>query len=109
MLSLLGLNKTAVGQTPSKIPPGTGTVQITAALVDQEMQIHPVPLYGLVLTSTRPDTVTTRTGVDGKALILVPAGSYTLSGIAPALFQGQRYSWNISMEVEAGRTVEITL
>jgi len=109
MLLLLVGATPVLGQVPPKPAPSKGTVQITAALVDQAMQVHPVPLYAIILTSTHSDTFTTRTTVDGTASIQVPPGAYTVSGVAPALFQGTRYRWNIHVSVEAGKTVETTL
>ena len=109
LLSILTVTTPAIGQKPSSAAPREGTVQITAALVDQALVIHPVPLYALVLSSARPDTFTTRTGVDGKASIRVSAGSYVVSGVSPALFQGTRYRWSIPVHVQAGTTVEVTL
>ena len=70
-----------------------GTVVLTAALVDQEMQVRPVPLYSLVLASSLGDSVTVRTDLSGKASITLSPGSYTLSSFTPALFQGNRYRW----------------
>ena len=86
-----------------------GTITISAALVDRDMQVRPVPLHALVLASAGPDTFAIRTTTDGKASLSLPAGSYSLSSVAPIDFQGQRYRWKLTVSVVAGATTTLAL
>ena len=74
---------------PSPAPtPKPGTLVITAALVDRDMQVRAVPLHALLLTGVGSDTLAIRTASDGKASLPVPPGTYTLTSVAPTEFQG---------------------
>jgi len=94
------------GPAPSPKP---GIILITAALVDRDMQVRPVPLHALLLTGARADTFSTRTATDGKASLVVPPGSYTLTSVAPTEFQGQRYRWRLELTVGSGSTSTVAL
>ncbi len=96
----------AQGHSPSPRP---GTIVITAALVDRDMQVHPVPLHALLLTGARADSFATRTAIDGKASLVVPPGTYTLTSVAPIEFQGQRYRWRLELTVGSGGTSTVSL
>lgn len=87
----------------------TGVILVTAALVDDQMQVRPVPLHGMIVATSDGDTISARTGSDGKVTVAVPAGACTIRSVAPALFQGRRYRWALSVRVSAGRTLELAL
>src|SRR2546428_5279356 len=89
--------------------PRPGTIVITAALVDRDMQVRPVPLHALLLTGARAESFATRTAIDGKASLLVPPGTYTLTSVAPIEFQGQRYRWRLGLTVGPGGTSTVSL
>jgi S1-C subfamily serine protease len=86
-----------------------GTLVITAALVDRDMQVRPVPLHALALTGAGADTVVLRTAMDGKASLSVPPGTYTLTSVAATEFQGQRYRWKVGVTITPGATVNMAL
>src|SRR3989454_12589011 len=86
--------------SPSTKP---GTIVITAALVDRDMQVRPVPLHALLLTGARADRFATRTAIDGRASLVVPPGTYTLTSVAPIEFQGQRYRVRLELTVGSRR------
>lgn len=67
-------------------PAKNGVIEVRAALVDEEMQAHPVPLHEMVLLSTTGDSLTARTSTDGTASIDAPPGSYTLRSVVPMVF-----------------------
>src|SRR5207302_2598326 len=92
--------------SPSTKP---GTIVITAALVDRDMQVRPVPLHALLLTGARADRFATRTAIDGRASLVVPPGTYTLTSVAPIEFQGQRYRWRLELTVGSGGTSSVSL
>jgi len=96
----------AQGHSPSPRP---GTIVITAALVDHDMQVRPVPLHALLLTGARAESFATRTAIDGKASLVVPPGTYTLTSVAPIEFQGQRYRWKLELTVGSGGTSTVSL
>ena len=101
-----------VGPTRKRVPTPAlrdGTITISAALVDRDMQVRPVPLHALVLAGGGPDTLSIRTTTDGKASLSLPAGSYSLSSVAPIDFQGQRYRWKLTVSVVAGATTALAL
>src|SRR5256712_5592535 len=89
--------------------PRPGTIVITAALVDRDMQVRPVPLHALLLTGARAESFATRTAIDGKASLVVPPGTYTLTSLAPIEFQGQRYRWRLELTVGPGSTATVAL
>src|SRR5438445_9644377 len=89
--------------------PKPGTIVITAALVDREMQVRPVPLHALLLTGARADSFAARTAIDGKASLVVPPGTYTLTSIGPIEFQGQRYRWRLELTVGPSSTSTVSL
>jgi S1-C subfamily serine protease len=86
-----------------------GTVVISAALVDRDMQVHPVPLHALLLTGVHAGSFTTRTATDGKSSVAVPPGAYTLTSVAPIEFQGRRYKWKLELTVGSGSTSTVAL
>ena len=91
-------------------PPKPGTIVITAALVDRDMQVRPVPLHALLLTGAGSDTFSIRTGTDGRASLSVPPGTYTLSSVAPTEFQGRRFRWRLVLSIASGTrsTIDLT-
>jgi S1-C subfamily serine protease len=95
----------SVGSVAAK----TGTISITAAIVDEEIQVRPVPLHAIIVASAHADTFTVRTRQDGTVSISVPVGKYVLRSLTPMLFQGQRYQWNVRVEVEADKVLEVAL
>src|SRR5688572_11595105 len=117
-LALVSASQRATGQTPPvrqpgpTLPratlPGKGSIAISAALVDAEMQVRPVPLHALLLTSSR-DTVLLRTGVDGKATTTVAPGIYKLSSVAPVLFLNKKFSWSFDVTAGSGTVIELAL
>jgi len=90
-------------------PPKHGTLVITAALVDRDMQVRAVPLHALLLTGAGSDTLAIRTATDGSASLSVPPGTYTLTSVAPTEFQGHRYRWKLGLTITAVTTTAVAL
>jgi S1-C subfamily serine protease len=101
-------NPLLVAQARPVSAPKPGTVLITAALVDREMQVRPVPLHGLQVSGAT-NGFTARTAIDGKASFVLPPGTYTIASIAPIEFQGQQYRWSVQVTVEPGGTSTMSL
>src|SRR6266496_351993 len=93
----------------SKATQYPATLLITVALVDRDMQVHPVPLHALVMADSKADTFTARTALDGKASFVVPPGSYTITSVAAIEFHGQRYKWRMEVTVTSRSTSTIAL
>jgi S1-C subfamily serine protease len=106
---LIGTPSLLAQAHPAAPSPKPGTIVITAALVDRDMQVRPVPLHALLLTGARADSFATRTAIDGKASLVVPPGTYTLASVAPIEFQGQRYRWKLGLTVGSGSTSTVAL
>src|SRR5438552_13998460 len=107
---LIGTPRLVAQAHPTPAPsPRPGTIVITAALVDRDMQVRPVPLHALLLRGARADSFATRTAIDGRASLVVPPGTYTLTSVAPIEFQGQRYRWRLELTVGSGGTSTVSL
>jgi len=97
---LLATNLVPVSaQTPQQ-----AAVSVTAALVAEQLQVRPVPLYQLELVriSDTTATVAFRTGLDGKARQAIAPGSYRLRSVAPVELLGKKYRWNLLLRVSRG-------
>jgi S1-C subfamily serine protease len=91
--------------------PRSGSVEIAAALLVQELEVRPVPLLSLELW-LESDTVNKtqlRTGLDGKATHTGAPGIYRLRSADSPLVGGNRYKWNLDFRIESGRTTRLEL
>ncbi len=76
-----------------------------AALVDQNLNVKPVPKLALQLrrldgpAGVQP--IALSTGFDGLAELQVPAGRYQLTTAQPVEFQGKSYAWEMEVVVSA--------
>lgn len=85
--------------------------RIQVALVVGDLDVKPVPLYTLRLVG-QPDTslvIPARTGLDGLAEGVAPAGSYLVVGESPARANGLAYSWRVPLTVVAGKLASLEL
>ncbi len=104
---LLATNLVPVSaQTPQQ-----AAVSVTAALVAEQLQVRPVPLYQLELVriSDTTATVAFRTGLDGKARQAIAPGSYRLRSVAPVELLGKKYRWNLLLRVSRGQVLAVEL
>lgn len=76
-------------------------LKIKAAVVDNDLNVKPVPKLKLLLRSKVPDSpeISLSTNFDGTAEIDVPTGSYDLRTAQSLQFQGRHYSWVVSVTV----------
>ncbi len=109
LVALLGVARAEPAYSSVPGASKDGEILITAALVDQDMKVRPVPLHGIFIRSSAGDTISVRTGLDGKVAVSAPAGTYTVASSAPTVFQGHSYTWVLSVAVTPGRTVELAL
>jgi S1-C subfamily serine protease len=100
-LRALGSEALAAGVTP---------VRVAMALVDDELSIRPVPLHALLVISDTGDTVLLRSDSKGEAQVQLSPGLYKFISVTAVKFQGSRYSWDISFQVEPGpgQVIELT-
>src|SRR6266480_966554 len=91
--------------------PTTGTLEVLVALVGDELQVKPVPLMELRLTSVQDTARHTilRTALDGRASHVGLAGVYQLQSRRSATLGGRTYSWSLQVEIAAGSTTRIEL
>lgn len=104
--SLMAWEPAVAQQTDS-----TGTIEVVAALVGDQLQVKPVPLLELELIS-QDDTTrhsTFRTGLDGKANYSAPPGFFHLRSVQPTTLAGTSYSWDLTLEVVAGQATHLEL
>jgi len=107
-LALLVLIATRIS---AQQPARRGSVEVLVALVADELQVRPVPLYGLELLLKSDTTVRTplRTGLDGRVSSPVASGTYALRSVAPAILGGLTFRWVVPVVVERGKTTHIEL
>jgi trypsin-like peptidase len=88
-----------------------GKLSVTVALVGDNLEVRPVPLHAMALVSdgTARESITLRTGLDGKAVQEAPAGSYHLKSVLPATLGGRSYTWNVRVVIKNGQTSSLEL
>jgi S1-C subfamily serine protease len=86
------------------------TLSITVAIVGDNLEVKPVPLFELWVTPTQGgDQRVLRTHLDGTATTTVPVGSYRIEGAQPVTVNGKSYEWVIKVEAQPGTSrVELT-
>lgn len=102
----LGQQDASKRQRPVAAP--VPNLNVTAALVDRDMQVRPVPLHALQLSGPT-DTVLIRTGLDGKVAAAVAPGVYTITSISPIQFQDKHYRWQVTVTVQPGTPTDVSL
>lgn len=92
-----------------RVPPGT--LEVMAALVGEELQIRPIPLLQLDVTSLADTTVrdSLRTGLDGRASRAFVPGAYRLRSLRAAALGGKSYTWSVRFDIESGKTTHLEL
>ncbi|MGH7631153.1 MAG: S1C family serine protease [Gemmatimonadales bacterium] len=79
------------------------------AIVAEDLSIKPVPLHAFTLTPESGGTsIEARTGLDGRATVVVPAGRYTVSSASAVTLAGTSYQWNLPLDASGATTLELT-
>jgi S1-C subfamily serine protease len=89
----------------------TAILDITAAIVLEDMTVRPLPQFALDAKSTSDSTKATliRTDLSGHAKEELPAGSYIVQSQQPATLGARRYSWHVPVTLIAGQTLKLEL
>jgi hypothetical protein len=115
LCALLALPASAFAQspkTPTIFSPTTqlGTVNLRAAVVLTDYTVKPLPLLRVVaMRSDRPDSVAGETDLDGRAVMSLRVGTYTLRAKTAQPVGGRSYSWAVRVVVRPQRTEQVQL
>ena len=96
-------------QSTHAVQAKAGKLVITAALVDRDMHVRPVPMHAIVLVSATSDTIRARTNVKGIVSLSLLPGAYTLKSTAPIAFEEQEYRWSAALVIKANAITELAL
>lgn len=83
-------------------------VEVRAAIVTEDLQVHPLPQVAFRILSPGQTPVDFVTDLYGLYTTTLPAGSYTVQSKEGVEFQGSVYSWNISFTVSGNVVLELT-
>jgi hypothetical protein len=100
------------GKSPTIFSPSTqvGTVNLRAAVVRSDYTVQPLPLLKVVaLRVDRPDSASAETDLDGRAVMSLRVGTYTLRAKTSQPVAGQSYAWAVRVVVRPQRTEAVQL
>jgi len=115
LCALLTLPASAFAQstkTPTIFSPTTqvGTVNLRAAVVLTDYTVKPLPLLRVVAMRTdRPDSTVAETDLDGRAVMSLRVGTYTLRTKTAQPVGSRSYSWAVRVVVRPQRTEQVQL
>jgi hypothetical protein len=86
----------------------TGTVEIVAAIVGDQLQVRPIPLLtGEIWQQADTSRTALRTGLDGHATLSVRSGDYHLRTAQTPRIDGKRYTWSVDLHVAPDKVTRI--
>jgi len=87
------------------------TLDLTAAIVLEDLTLRPLPQFAFDAKSTSDSTNVTlmRTDLTGRATTDLPAGSYVIESHQPATIGARRYAWRVPVTLVAGQTAKLEL
>ena len=82
------------------------TLDLTAAVVLQDLTVRPIPLLALTLTALADTSVrfALRTGLNGKASQVLQQGKYKLSSVSAVHVGDSSYAWNLIVAISGTAT-----
>jgi len=92
-------------------PSSSGTIAVRAAIVLPDYSVKPLPLLPILARrGDRTDSVSSRTDLDGRVSLSLPAGVHTITARTPQPVGGRIYSWSLTVIVRAGaiQALELT-
>src|SRR5687768_17120580 len=99
-------------RTPTVFSPTAqmGSVNVRAALVLADYGVKPLPLLKVVARGTdRPDSVSAQTDLDGRVMMSLRVGTYTLRAKTLQPVGGRSYAWAVRVVVRPSRTEQVQL
>jgi hypothetical protein len=99
-------------RTPTVFSPTAqmGAVNVRAALVLADYGVKPLPLMNIVARRTdRPDSVSLQTDLDGRVMMSLRVGTYTLRAKTLQPVGGWSYAWSVRVVVRPSRTQTVQL
>ena len=115
MCALLALPGGAFAQSsrsPTVFSPSyqMGTVNVRAAVVVEDYTVKPLPLLNVVARRTdKPDSVSGQTDLDGRLIMPLRVGAYTIRAKTAQPISGRSYRWSVHVVVRASRTEIVQL
>jgi hypothetical protein len=115
MCALLALPASAIAQStrgPTIFSASSqlGTVTVRVAVVLPEYTAKPLPLLKVVARrADRPDSVSAQTDLDGRVVLTLPAGRYTIRAKTAQPVAGRMYAWSVPVVVRAARNESMQL
>lgn len=86
-----------------------GSLSIRAAVVAADHSVKPLPLMAVVVRRAgEVDSVVGRTGLDGRLVMTLSVGSYTVHAASPAI-EGRSFSWAVPALVRQAATQRVEL
>jgi hypothetical protein len=113
--ALLALPASAFAQStrsPTIFSPASqiGTATIRVAVVMTDYSVKPLPLLNVVARKAdRTDSVTAQTDLEGRVVMTLPAGRYTVRAKTTQPVAGRMYAWNVPVVVRASRNESLQL
>lgn len=112
-LSLVCLLSMLAASLPAQRPVSKrpGILDITAAIVLEDMTVRPLPQFAFdaKMTSDTTNVTLVRTDLTGRATTDLPGGSYVVQSHHPATIGTRRYSWRVPVTLIAGQTTKLEL
>jgi hypothetical protein len=104
-LVLMPLQLRAQIFSPGSENNGQVSVQVNVTLRDATEEYHPVTDYALVLVRASGDSLIMRTDETGVLRFAVAAGNYRVKSLAPVVWRGRGYRWDIPVAAHGGMGV----
>jgi S1-C subfamily serine protease len=90
--------------------PGSCSLRVIAQLVDDSLNLKPVPKLKLSVTELAGNTkLPLTTGFDGTADIVLPCTAYSVASDAPAEFVGKLFRWDVRVTLRAESLTKLEL
>jgi hypothetical protein len=110
VLPASALAQTAKSPTIFSASTQVGTVNLRAAVVRTDYTVQPLPLLKVVaLRTDRPDSAVAETDLDGRAVLALRVGTYTLRAKTAQPVAGRSFTWAVRVVVRPQRTEAVQL
>ena len=113
--AMLALPASAFAQqakSPTIFSPSSqvGTINLRAAVVLADYAVKSLPLLRVVaLRTDKPDSVVAETDLNGRVVMTLRVGTYTMRAKTAQPVEGRQYAWAVRVVVSAKRTEALEL